>query len=248
MKRQVIFLFLITLGICACTSKTYIADLDNKTTEVDASNIDDASIAALIAPYKEEVTEQMVEVIGNLEKKLSKRRPNSNLGNWFADILKDEASVIINDEVDFAMQNYGGIRIPGLSAGELTVGNIFELMPFDNKLLILECDGATVKKLTDRIAEKGGWPISNGLSFTIVDDHSENVMVHGKALDMSATYVAAIPDYIANGGDNCDFLVAMKRVDTEKYVRDVVIEHLRKEHKEGVMQSAEPEKRILRKN
>jgi len=245
MKRQVIFLCILCISIWSCsTSKTYITDLKPKTTEVDQDYQEDAKIAALIAPYQKEVSAQMDEVIGTLEHNLSKRRPNSNLGNWFADALRDEASLIFKGKVDFALQNYGGIRIPGLSKGDITVGNIFELMPFDNKLLILTCDGATIKKLTDRIAEKGGWPISSGLSFSIVENHSEDVMINGVALDPSATYVAAIPDYIANGGDNCDFLIDMERMDTEKYVRDIIIDHLRREHQEGLTQSADKTKRI----
>ncbi len=248
MKKQVIFLSILCTVLWSCSSsKTYISDLDPGTTEVGTAYAEDAAIAQLIAPYKKEVSAQMNEVIGTLEKKLSKRRPNSNLGNWFADVLKDEAEVIYTSKVDFALQNYGGIRIPGLSAGEITVGNIFELMPFDNKLLILECDGGTIKKLTDRIAEKGGWPLSDGLSFTIVEQHSEDVMINGEPLDLQATYVAAIPDYIANGGDNCEFLEGMKRFDTEMYVRDIVITHLRKEYAEGVVQAANTAKRIKTK-
>ncbi len=244
MKRHVIFLSILSISIWSCSSKTYIADLDVNTSEISQDYQEDAEIASLIEPYKKEVTAQMVEIIGTLDKKLTKRRPNSNLGNWFADALKDESSRLYKKQIDFAVQNYGGIRIPSVSAGEITVGKIFELMPFDNKLLILECDGATVKKLTDRIAEKGGWPISAGLTFTIVDEHSEDVKINGEAIDMSATYIAAIPDYIANGGDNCEFLLDMKRYDTEKYVRDIVIEHLRREYKEGETQMADPSKRI----
>ena len=244
-KKHLFYLSIFCISIWSCSSsKTYISNLDPDRIEVSSAYQEDASVANLIAPYKKEVTSQMIEVIGTLDKKLSKRRPNSNLGNWFADALKDEASVIYNNKVDFAVQNYGGIRIPSLAAGAITVGNIFELMPFDNKLLILTCDGATVKKLTDRIAEKGGWPISDGLSFRIVENHSEDVMIHGEPLDMSKRYVAAIPDYIANGGDNCEFLLEMNRVDTEKYVRDIVIDHLRKEFKDGTTQSVDNTKRI----
>jgi len=244
MKRHLYFLIFICICFWSCSSKTYITDLKSDTQEVGSQYTTDPEIEKIIEPYKVQVTAQMEEVIGTLDQKLTKRRPNSNLGNWFADALKDEASLLYKTEVDFALQNYGGIRIPALSAGEITVGEIFELMPFDNKLLILECDGATVKKLTDRIAAKGGWPISEGLSFTMVEQSSKDVKIHGQPLDLNATYIAAIPDYIANGGDNCDFLLDMKRYDTEKYVRDVIIEHLRREHKEGVVQSIDAAKRI----
>src|SRR5690606_17080949 len=82
--------------------------------------------------------------------------------------------------------------------------------------------------LLNRIAEKGGWPVSKSLSFTIQDEKARDVLINGKPIDPSKTYNIATNDYIANGGDNCDFLIDAPRTSTGLLVRDVLIQNLRR--------------------
>ena len=100
-------------------------------------------------------------------------------------------------------------------------------MPFDNKLVMLELDGATTKKLLDRIAEKGGWPISHTLSMEIDGQTATNIKIKGQDFDINKTYTVALADYIADGGDDCFFLADGKRTDKDLLIRDIIIDHLR---------------------
>ncbi len=62
--------------------------------------------------------------------------------------------------VDAAFVNYGGIRISQLPKGEVTSGKIFELMPFDNIVVLQKLKGSVLQEFLDLIAERGGWPAS----------------------------------------------------------------------------------------
>lgn len=78
--------------------------------------------------------------------------------------------VVINvaqEAADFAVFNTGGLRRP-LPLGNITRGDVFELMPFENELVILTMNGEAVKKLVNFIATKGGAPVS-GLRLRIQD-------------------------------------------------------------------------------
>jgi len=229
MLRPYIYISFLTFLLAGCTStKTHIVDLDYQRVDLESGLEADPSIEQIVAPYKLTLGNEMDEVIAQNEKGLKKQKPNSSLGNWFADVLHKASSELLNEEVDFAAQNYGGIRIPTLPSGPVTVGKIYELMPFDNMLIIVEADGETTKKLIDRIADYGGWPISSGLSFSLDENRkATDILIKGQALDINKTYKIALPDYIANGGDECEFLNSQKQKNSGVFVRDAIINYLK---------------------
>ena len=230
MNKLLHFCFILLLGfsIVSCSKQTYTADIDTSYYRISKRNQSDKKLDKLITPYRSQLESKMNEVLAFNEKEMTKARPNSSLGNWFADALLEEAEYIYNKNIDIAMQNYGGIRVPFLKQGDITVGNIYELMPFDNKLVILTMDGKLLQQLLDRIAEKGGWPISKSLQFTIKGDKAVDALINDQPLDLAKSYSVAIADYIANGGDNCFFLDQAVRDDEDVMIRDMIIDHLRR--------------------
>jgi len=228
--RTNLYSFLTLIVLCSfigCSKHTYTADIDTSNYRIGKWHKTDGEIDKMIEPYKEQLDSKMDEVIATNPSEMRKGRPSSTLGNWFSDALLIEGKKLYGEDVDMAFQNYGGIRVPSLGAGDVTVGNIYELMPFDNTLVHLEMSGKLTKKLLDRIAEKGGWPVSSSLSFKIKNNKAVDIIINGEAFDLSKTYTAVLPDYIANGGDNCFFLSKAKRRDNEKMIRDLIISHLR---------------------
>lgn len=229
MNRQIknILLFILLVSVASCSKQVYTADVDTSYYRINYKNKSDKDLDKLIAPYKSQLDDQMNEVIAVNPEEMSKARPSSVLGNWFSDALLEEASRIYGVDIDMSMQNYGGIRIPSLSKGDITVGKIYELMPFDNKLVLLELDGPTTKKLFDRIAAKGGWPISHTLSMDIDGEKATNIKIKGEDFDINKTYTVALADYVADGGDGCFFLADGKRTDNDLLIRDIIIAHLK---------------------
>ncbi|HMQ05688.1 MAG TPA: 5'-nucleotidase C-terminal domain-containing protein [Saprospiraceae bacterium] len=222
MKNFVIVFFLVLQ--VACSMKTYTADVRYESYRMDDKmEATHSLVDSIILPYREAIEKEMNSVVGWAEKDMFKVKPNSPLNNWMADMLLDLANEMSSFEIDFAIQNFGGIRIPQIAAGEVTRGKIFELMPFENKLVILKSSGETVRKLFDRIAQYGGWPLSRGTSFTIIDDQAMEIMVNGKPFDLEKQYTFALPDFIADGGDDCFFLADSERIDLELLIRDGIL-------------------------
>ena len=140
-------------------------------------------------------------------------------------MLQTTANIEFDGYVDFAVQNYGGLRVPVVAKGDLTVGDIYEVMPFDNKLVVLNLTGEKTLMLLNRIADYGGWPISSNLTFAIEDEKATDIMIKGESFDIKKSYRVALPDYTANGGDRCTFLMKEPQEDNDKMIRDLVIEY-----------------------
>lgn len=202
----------------------------------------DRATDEMIKPYREKLEAQMNQVIGELTTDLTKAQPESTLGNWLADMIYDEVREVHGEEVDFALQNQGSIRVPQLAAGPITRGEVFEIMPFDNKITILTMKGDMLQESLDHIAMDGGWPICYSLSMTIADDKATDVMINGEPIDMQRNYTFALPDYVANVNE--EFLKNVERRDLDVMIRDLYIAHIQRETAEGKTQSAKIENRI----
>lgn len=184
----------------------------------------DSLITRLLAPYKLGVDTQMKVVVGRSDVPLTKSQPESTMGNFVAD-AQLAAAQQLDPAVVFAAANYGGLRIPYLAPGNITRGNIYELMPFDNFLTIVELPGRTVQEFCDHMAARKGWPVS-GISFVIQDNKATDIRINGEPLNENITYKAAINDYMAEGGDNCDMLRPLRRRKTGLFIRDALFQYL----------------------
>ena len=249
-SRKICYSFFLVLFVIGCKPKELVqhfADADVSYIRLNENQEKNAEVEALIAPYRAQLEKEMNVVVGSIDQDLKKAKPNSNLGNWFSDLLEDSAKEIFKDaQVDFAIQNYGGIRLSSVPAGDITKGKIFELMPFDNTLVNVEMDMKTMQQFLDRIADYGGWPISRSVSFSIQDSAAVDIMINNEPLQDKKYYVA-MPDYVANGGDSCYFLKDSKKEDSGVYVRTIVIDYLLGLQKKGMNAAIDPTERIKTK-
>lgn len=186
----------------------------------------DSMLVKMMQPYRDSVASQMEEVIGKVGDRLLKQQPDCGLGNFMADAMREMGSKKYNVAIDLAFVNYGGIRLNELSPGPVTRGKVFELMPFDNMLLIQRVDGKTLKSFFDLIASRNGWPISGG-SFGIRDGRAVDIMIGGKPFDESATYVVANSDFVINGGDNVVMFKPIPVQNNGYLLRDAIMDHVR---------------------
>lgn len=221
------FLICLFLGFVQCKVVDVHHVEDSNIRITDEYGQGDAEILNLITPYKQQLDAEMNEVIGTSAIELFKGSPESTMGNWFADALKEEADVL-SGSIDFAIQNRGGLRINSIAPGPITKGKIYELMPFDNFLVIMETDGTIVRLMMQHIAEDGGWPVSQEVKMKVSHGEVEELTISGQPLIDDQTYRWALPDYIANGGSDCDWLQTEKRINTGVMIRDVIIDHVRK--------------------
>ena len=230
-KRKILFGLLPMLGcliITAC-STSYVADASYESYRFDSDMTEvkvDANADDLIKPYRDQMSAKMDVVLAENEKKLTRGKPESTLGNLLSDLMVSEAATATGKSIDFAVQNYGGIRIPTLPAGPITLGKVYEIMPFDNMLVVLELPGTAVNEFCQHIARSGGWPTSKELTFVIDDGAAKQIKIKGVPLDQAKTYLVATNDYVANGGDYSDFLKPFKQIKPDLLVRDAIVNYM----------------------
>ncbi len=246
MYKLKIWLLLLGLSFAGCRQHNHYIGVDNqyyyKTGE---QKEEDKALDAIIAPYRQQVDSEMNKVVGQVAVMLTKEQPESTLGNWAADVVAVQSALYTETAVDFSVLNYGGLRIPSIAAGPITKGKVFELMPFDNMLVIVEMQGKELPLLFEQIASKGGWPISEGLQLLLSNGHFKSAKIQGKEIDPNKTYRVATIDYLANGGDACTFFVGKKQIATAKFMRDAVIEYLEAATAKNLSISAVKQGRIV---
>lgn len=203
--------------------------------EVDGDPGIDEAMDALIGPYREKMLAVMEEEIGVVESTLNRERPESPLGNFIADVILDFARNNIDLEADIALMNRGGIRLPEVLAGPITVADIYQLVPFDNIVVVLTLRGSQVESLLNSLADKQGEPLS-GVVYQLAapSPRSEgwsatNIEIGGKPLDPDATYKLATLDYLAGiGGEMAVLQEATQRQDGQPFLRDILVEAIRR--------------------
>lgn len=222
------FLTVVTLST-SCLKVQHLATYEssNQLISEHSHTAKDSAMLAFVEPFRLEMEFQMNEVIGHTANELMRKQPDGPLNRVVADIIHDYAESALERDIDFAVQNYFGLRVNSLPDGPLTLGHLYELMPFENYLVVLEVPGYVVQELCNLIASNDGWPISYGLSFRIKDGNAHAIMVSGKEIDPNKTYRIATNDYLANGGDNALFFRDYPQISTGLLIRDVMIDHIR---------------------
>jgi 2',3'-cyclic-nucleotide 2'-phosphodiesterase (5'-nucleotidase family) len=180
------------------------------------------AIDELIKPYSDSINKSMNEVIGENATLLEKKSKKSLLGYFLTDALLYMAKQKINTDVDAAFINHGGIRLNELPPGKITRGKIFELMPFDNLLVLQKVNGRVLKQYLDTLALGDAVNLS-GISMTISGTKAKNIMVGLRPLDENKDYVIANSDYNIN---NSELLKSLPMQNTGYLQRDAIIDYV----------------------
>ncbi|PCJ66384.1 MAG: hypothetical protein COA58_06300 [Bacteroidetes bacterium] len=176
-----------------------------------SNNLDtDNKVADIIKPYTIGMAESMNEVIGYSHSFEEKHKPSSALGNFMCDAVFE---ITYNDfkNANFCLLNYGGIRST-LDSGEITVGEMYQLMPFENEIVVLKLEQKYLDSLRVIVDSKGGEPMSESQTHL---------------LDKDEFFYLVTNDYMANGGDNYSILMnAIERIETGIKIRDALISYV----------------------
>ena len=77
---------------------------------------------------------------------MKKTKPESLLGNWTADVCLEMAQEMYKDDIDLSFFNTGGLRSP-IPQGDITLRDLYKLMPFENELVVLELNKTEILDL-----------------------------------------------------------------------------------------------------
>jgi len=153
-------------------------------------------------------------------------QPESSLGNLAADMIRFRATHEKHRFVHIALINPDGLRVV-FEEGVITLGDLYEFMPYDNTLVILEMKGSDVRKLADEIAEQGGVPLS-GMRMTITGGKATGILVDSESIDPDNIYYVATSNYLADGNSGFSSLgQAAYRHDYPLLIRDLFIDYMR---------------------
>lgn len=160
-----------------------------------------AADKALLAPYRERVDSISNIKVGTSAIEMDGQ--STEIRNFLSDWAKTIGERIAGKKVDFALVNKGGIR-NGLPAGELTQGNIINMLPFNNRIVVVDLKGDKLIELMDIIASQGGQAVSKEVKgrFDRKNSRMTELKINGKAIDPDKTYTIATIDYLWRGGDS----------------------------------------------
>jgi 2',3'-cyclic-nucleotide 2'-phosphodiesterase (5'-nucleotidase family) len=241
--RSVSFLSAALIFLLSCRSVQTPVKAVYEDYRITAAMPKDSILDRQMKPYRDSVSSSMDEVVGILETTLEKRQPEGSLGNFMADALLYSAQKKFGIKADLATVNYGGIRLTQMPAGPVTRGKIFELMPFDNLVVIQEIKGDVLQSFLDMTADRGGWPFA-GLTMEISNKKAVNVKIGGEPLDPSKMYKLVNSDYVANGGDNAVMLKSIPQKNIGYLMRDAFFDYIKALKAAGKNISAKEERRV----
>jgi len=239
----------VILFLFSCSHQLSVHQISTRNISVDSStgNIDSA-IQVIVKPYSDSIVHDMSQLVTVSATPLIKGKPESKLTNLVADILLESGvkyciSKKTDVRPDASYVNYGGLRA-SLPQGEITVGKIFELMPFENEVVLIKVSGESILKMAERIAARGGEGIA-GMKLGIRDGKVATLLIKGNLVDPSASYWLVTNDYIASGGDQMGmFSDVADRINTNLKIRDVLIKTLRERYKRDGMIDVKEDGRI----
>lgn len=199
-----------------------VSDEVHRNARIDSNLVADPVILDFLRPYSNRLNVSMGMVIAEAPYDITKARPEGALGNLTADMVRNAMVSLRGHMVHMAVINNGGLRVP-LYKGPITVGRVYELMPFDNTLVLLKLNGAQVLTLVDELAAFGGEPVS-GIRFRIEDGKAADVLMGVDSIDTEAEYWVATHNFLADGGGDFPTLwKPLERVDFAVNLRDVFI-------------------------
>jgi 2',3'-cyclic-nucleotide 2'-phosphodiesterase (5'-nucleotidase family) len=230
----------------SCQSHYALVKASRSEYHIDSTITTDSAVLKTYLPYKQQMDAQMNGVIGQCAKELPKTGGTETLlGNFFADAVTAE-SMKIEPAIDFAMPTTkGGLR-NNLPKGNITLSNMFELMPFENELVLLKLKGTDVEQLLNFIAASDGEPVSN-IKLKIKDKQAYDVLIKGQPFDKTKTYLVLTSDYIANGGDNAKGLAnPIEKRNLGLLVRNALVNYVKSQTAAGKLIDANLDGRITK--
>ena len=216
----------------ACQPNMNLVDVKTQENIVIGQEIEDKrEFVKLIAPYKEKLDDRMNQKISHTSVELNRVGDNSNLGALLSDYLLEGANdwAVKNKmpKVDVAILNIGGIR-NNISEGDILVRNIFEVMPFENEMVIVKMKGEDIQGIFDYYEKhQKNNPVAQ-LNIIVKDGKLIEGLINGEHPQIGKTYYIVTSDYLAMGGDSMYFFEKGETVKTDVILRNLFLEYFRK--------------------
>ncbi|HCO82481.1 5'-nucleotidase-like protein [Arenibacter algicola] len=236
LKNKHFVIIATTLLLLGCKeSVPKLRNIEGQRIQINYSSSPKDSIENVIAPYRNRINQVLDSVLAYAPTAISKTDGtlNSPAGNLMADIVMQEVNPVFTartgQQIDFVLLNFGSIRSV-ISQGNITERTAYEVMPFENSVVIAELDGKAIRAMvTFLIKSSVAHPIS-GIQIIVDKNKSlQAVNIQGKPFDENKTYYVATSDYLITGGDKMDFLKDyISLTDSDYLIRNTLIDYFKK--------------------
>jgi len=235
MKKQHFVIFITFVFLMSCQkNKRELYSVKGQQISTDSTITDNKNVSDFIAPFKKHLNNQLDSVLCKSPIDLTRDdgKLESSLGNLMADICFTQGNPVYkkqtNKEVDFVLFNYGGIRAP-IAKGNITARNAFEVMPFENEMVVVELSGEKTTTLLQYLfTSKLAHPIAN-LSLKLNKEGYQDVFINKIPFDVTKSYYVLTSDYLQEGGDKMNFFkdpISLHKTDYK--IRNAMIDYFKK--------------------
>jgi 5'-nucleotidase len=210
----------------------------------DSNVAEDAAVVARIAEAAAPLEEIRNKIVASTGAPIDGSRDNCRakeceMGNLVADAM---LARVKDQGIQVALANGGGLRA-SLDEGEVTMGEVYTILPFQNTLATFEVKGATLKDALENAvlqyddeSKNGRFAQVAGMTYTITGSEAfgsriSDVMIAGEngfePMDPEQVYGVVSNNYVRGGGDGYKmFRGAMNVYDFGPDLADVVSEYL----------------------
>ncbi len=249
-KKRLLSSFLLGIILLSCASTTgrqpdhRLESIESRNITVDSTLNRDPAMSELIIPYRHQMEEEMNVVIGQASMTLRKGKPEAPLNNFVADLMLERANKEYSKPVSVALTNLGGLRVE-IPEGPITRGKIYEVMPFENELVVVELSGIHLITLAKEIGEIGGEPIA-GMKIEVVGDRLSKFTIQGEIVESDSLYPLVTTDYLSSPGRNrFSILSTVPRTFLGVTLRDAIIQKIEELETAGEKVSAKIDGRMI---
>lgn len=234
--RNILLLFTSLIFIVSCKNPDFrVTEIKGQQLAVSDSVEANDSITEFIEPYKSHIDQEMNTVLAYSVASLVKTDGDLNtaIGNMMADAVLELSNPVFQKRtgktIDMVLLNYGGIR-SSLNQGDITTRSAFQIMPFENEVVVANMDGKAVRELVRYLIDSGTAHPVAGLELVLGPNNAiEKLLIGGKPLKNNEEYFVATNDYLLQGGDNMIFFTQASEVFNLDYkIRNLLIDYFRK--------------------
>ena len=229
------FVLLLTfIAVISCAEKKYaVTKIEGKEIGITDKNSEVAEIENFIKPYRDKIDADLNTVLSNAPETIDKSGEwQTPMGNFLADITFEKSNKVFQlrekKSVDICLLNHGGIRTI-IPKGDVTARNAFEIMPFENTVVVVVLKGEQVLDIVNYIiTEKKPHPLK-GMTFTIDKDNKpKNILVNNSPLDLDKIYYVVTSDYLSYGNDNMLFFKkGIQKYNLDYKLRNIIIDYFK---------------------
>lgn len=235
--RNGFVLFLTTAMLFACTTTAFRPSaVAGKKIPVTSQYTNNQDIDAFVTPYRNHINKDLDSVLAYCPETLDKTTTingwQTTIGNLLADATFNKAAALFMERekrhLDICLLNHGGIRSI-IAKGTVTTRTAFEIMPFENSVVIVALKGDAITEMAQYIArEKKPHPLTGMQIMLNKEGGVKEITVQGKPLDTNKIYNVATSDYLVNGGDSMNFFAkAVATYDLDYKLRNLFIDYFK---------------------